>query len=108
MTGKEAVEAALAFGTSARGKKPPKSAATATEVAFQTVTSSLPETNDARIAPSRCVWLVKVNSTLRFHTGPPGAPVHRAPSYSVLYDVNSGFMFEVVPEYPATAARQEH
>jgi len=51
------------------------------------------------------VWLVKVNAPLQFDTGPPGAHVHPAPGYSVLYDVNSGFMFELVPRYgPSTRA----
>jgi hypothetical protein len=102
MTAKQAVEDALNFATTAN-RKPPESVATAAVVTYLASQRSLDE-SDPRIAPKRCVWLVKVNAALQFHTGPPGVHLHSAPSFSVLYDVNSGFMFEVVPQYPSSAS----
>ena len=103
MTAQQAIEGALAYGTSASGTKPPASDATATEVTYSASQRSLQE-SDPRIAASRCVWLVTVHAPLQFHTGPPGAHFHPAPAYSVLYDVNSGFMFELVPRYGSTTS----
>jgi hypothetical protein len=100
MTAAQATDLALDFGLIG-GAKPPASAATTAEVAYQSAHQSLGKSMDQRVAPNRCVWKVTVKAT---YEGPGGGgvavgtvTVARPSSYSVIFDVNSGFMFEIYP-----------
>ena len=106
MTASRAIRSALGFGMS-DGRTPPASEATATEVAYRSAEAALGDRPDPRIAPNRCVWKVTVDATYDgFPGGPPqigkrspSATAAQASSYSVIFDVNSGFMFEIIPTY---------
>jgi hypothetical protein len=99
-TAEQAIKSALVFGVS-DGRTPPASAATATEISYRSAQSAIGESMDARIAPNRCVWKVTVDATYDGFPGggvpsKPVVTVAQAKSYSVIFDVNSGFMFEIV------------
>jgi len=101
LTVERAITSALAFGVS-HGRTPPRSDATATKLAYRSAQTALGERPDPRIAPTRCVWKVTVDATYDGPTGggvesSPAIAVARAKSYSVLFDVNSGLMFEIIP-----------
>jgi hypothetical protein len=74
--------------------------ATAYEEAYQSVVNDLNDSTDPRIAPDRCIWRVTVQAAWDGLGGPfPGGHAKPAPAFAVLFDVNSGFMFEIAPIY---------
>jgi hypothetical protein len=104
MSSKQAIASALSFRAS-NGKPLPRPHLNATEISYQSAQRSLAQDMDARVATDRCVWKVTVDATYSGFPGPPPR-IHnasvpavtpaRASSYSVMFDVNSGFMFEIV------------
>ena len=100
-TGRQAINAALAFGVT-NGRTPRTTAATVTEISYRSAQTALGKPMDSRIAPTRCVWKVTVDATYYGPTGgglpsKPAVTVAPAKSYSVIFDVNSGLMVEIVP-----------
>ncbi len=111
ITASRTIKSTLVFGVS-NGRTPPSSDATATELSYRSAQAALGERPDPRIAPNRCVWEVTVDA---LYDGPTGGGVKSAPavtvapatSYSVLFDVNSGLMFEIVPTRTSTSGARE-